>query len=208
MTYEERIEVLKETAMRKDILIFPEIRAVFAYLCSAATDYHDAANVNSVRLISEFTGLTKYRVRKVINCLRDLGLVERTTCGFPAYEWSSENGKDFTESHPPVNGFGLTKKGFESATYKKADELQEAEYRRLAEMSDDMYIIEDTKVADVQPVKHGRWITWDDSGFTKCSCCNSEYYIADLQTVGDSEGFVNFCPNCGARMDLGDEKNE
>lgn len=62
--------------------------------------------------------------------------------------------------------------------------------------------------ADVQPVKHGRWITWDDSGFTKCSCCNSEYYIADLQTVGDSEGFVNFCPNCGARMGLGDEKHE
>lgn len=58
-------------------------------------------------------------------------------------------------------------------------------------------------VIDLQPVKHGRWITWDDSGFTKCSCCNSEYYIADLQTVGDSEGFVNFCPNCGARMDGG-----
>ena len=55
----------------------------------------------------------------------------------PAYECSSENGKDFTESHPPVNGFGLTKKGFESATYKKADELQEAEYRRWAEMSED-----------------------------------------------------------------------
>ena len=55
--------------------------------------------------------------------------------------------------------------------------------------------------ADVQPVKHGRWITWDDSGFTKCSCCNSEYYISDLQVVGNSEGFVDFCPNCGARMD-------
>ena len=54
---------------------------------------------------------------------------------------------------------------------------------------------------DVQPVKHGRWLTWDDSGFTKCSCCNSEYYIADLQEVGESEGFVEFCPNCGARMD-------
>lgn len=56
------------------------------------------------------------------------------------------------------------------------------------------------EAADVQPVKHGRWITWDDSGFTKCSCCNSEYYISDLQVVGDSEGFVDFCPNCGARM--------
>ena len=86
MTYEERNEVLKETAMRKDILIFPEIRAVFAYLCSAATDYHDAANVNSVKIISHFTGLTKYRVRQAIKALRNLGLVERTMCGFPAYE--------------------------------------------------------------------------------------------------------------------------
>ena len=72
---------------------------------------------------------------------------------------------------------------------------------RACEHQDDMDIIEDTKAADVQPVKHGRWITWDDSGFTKCSCCNSEYYISDLQVVGDSEGFVDFCPNCGARMD-------
>ena len=138
MTYEERIEVLKETAMRKDILIFPEIRAVFAYLCEAATDYHDAANVQPVRKIAEFTGLTKYRVRKVIKCLRDLGLVEKTTCGFPAYEIYTENGlTDWDESHPPVNGFGLTEKGFESATYKKADELNEAEYKRWAEMSEE-----------------------------------------------------------------------
>lgn len=137
MTYEERIEVLKETAMHKDIIIFPEIRAVFAYLCSAATDYHDAANVNSVKIISHFTGLTKYRARKAIKVLRDLGLVERTTCGFPAYEWSTESGTDYEEPHPPVNGFGLTKKGFESATYKKADELNEAEYKRWAEMSEE-----------------------------------------------------------------------
>lgn len=74
------------------------------------------------------------------------------------------------------------------------------------EYDDVLKIICAMAAADVQPVKHGRWIAWDDSGFTKCSCCNSEYYIADLQTVGDSEGFVNFCPNCGTRMDLGDEK--
>lgn len=65
----------------------------------------------------------------------------------------------------------------------------------------DIDVIKNAPAADVQPVKHGRWITWDDSGFTKCSCCNSEYYISDLQVVGDSEGFVDFCPNCGARMD-------
>lgn len=62
-------------------------------------------------------------------------------------------------------------------------------------------ILKPVKSADVQPVRRGQWLTWDDSGFTKCSCCNSEYYIADLQEVGDSEGFVEFCPNCGAKMD-------
>lgn len=79
------------------------------------------------------------------------------------------------------------------------DKTTEELYHDLCEL------VDDEPTADVQPVKHGRWITWDDSGFTKCSCCNSEYYISDLQTVGDSEGFVNFCPNCGARMD-GDSK--
>lgn len=136
MTYEERIAALEEVAMREDIIIFPEIRKVFAYLCDAATDYHDAANVHPVRIIAEFTKLTKYRVRKVIKVLRELGLVERTTCGFPAYEWSSENGTDFEEAHPPVNGFGLTEKGFESATYKKAEYLMNEEYRKMAEMTE------------------------------------------------------------------------
>lgn len=81
-------------------------------------------------------------------------------------------------------------------------EYRDAEMVINAIINRKVVVVEDTGLtADVQPVKHGRWITWDDSGFTKCSCCNSEYYIADLQTVGDSEGFVNFCPNCGARMD-------
>ena len=135
MSYEERIEVLKETANFKDNLIFSEVCVVFAYLCSAATDYHAAANVNSVNTISHFTGLSKYMVRKVIKILCGFGLVQKTTCGFPGYEWNTENGIDYEEPHPPVNGFGLSKKGFESATYKKADELNEAEYKRWAEMS-------------------------------------------------------------------------
>lgn len=79
------------------------------------------------------------------------------------------------------------------------DKLFDADMRKVT-FGIDVYV-ENMPAADVQPVKHGRWITWDDSGFTKCSCCNSEYYISDLQVVGDSEGFVDFCPNCGARMD-------
>ena len=136
MTYEERIKILKETAMRKDYLLISEIRDVFAYLCYSATDYHDAANVNSVKIISHFTGLTNYMVRKVIKVLRDFWLVEKTRCGFSGYECCTENGTDFEEPHPPINGFGLTKQGFESATYKKAEELNEAEYKRWADISE------------------------------------------------------------------------
>jgi hypothetical protein len=137
MTYEERIAVLEEVAMQEDTIKFSEIKKVFVYLCDAATDYHEAANVQPVRIIAERTGLTKYRVRKIINYLRDLGLVERTTCGFPSWETYTENGLvDWDEAHPPANGFGLTKKGFESATYKKADYLLNEEYRKMAEMTE------------------------------------------------------------------------
>lgn len=54
-------------------------------------------------------------------------------------------------------------------------------------------VIESFPSADVQPVKHGRWICHDDEllGFTtECSVCHVE---------GCLDGY--YCPNCGARMD-------
>ena len=45
--------------------------------------------------------------------------------------------------------------------------------------------------ADVAPIKHGRWDC--DMGGAWCSVCG-EY----------SEGEWNYCPNCGAKMDLED----
>lgn len=60
------------------------------------------------------------------------------------------------------------------------------------------------KAADVQPVKSGRWESSQrtiETGTVYCSNCAIEYYISDLQTVGDCNGIVNYCPNCGARMD-------
>lgn len=62
--------------------------------------------------------------------------------------------------------------------------------------------------ADVQPVKHGRWESSQrtiETGTVYCSNCAIEYYISDLQTVGDCNGIVHYCPNCGARMDGGNE---
>lgn len=51
--------------------------------------------------------------------------------------------------------------------------------------------------ADVQPVKHGKW-----NGYT-CSECN---VCADYFVSGDFyfDEKPNFCPNCGAQMNLKD----
>lgn len=58
--------------------------------------------------------------------------------------------------------------------------------------------------ANVQPVEHGRWESSQrtiETGTVYCSNCAIEYYISDLQTVGDCNGIVHYCPNCGAKMD-------
>ena len=59
---------------------------------------------------------------------------------------------------------------------------------------------------EAEPVKHGRWIQSDaldyidPNGVTHihgmCSCCKRIY------NFGDMTRRYNFCPNCGARMDL------
>ena len=137
MTYEEKIVVLTETA-KEDGVDSEEGRKVFAKLCFYATDWQDIANVTPTRILMQTLGYTKYRISKELSILKKLGLVERTTCGFPAYEIYTENGLiDCDESHPPINGFGLTTKGFESTTYKKAINFLDEEYRRLAELTEE-----------------------------------------------------------------------
>ena len=44
--------------------------------------------------------------------------------------------------------------------------------------------------ADVQPIRHGRWI--NDGDCMLCSCCN---YAYNSWFMGS-----NYCPNCGADM--------
>jgi hypothetical protein len=60
--------------------------------------------------------------------------------------------------------------------------------------------IKDIKTADVQPIRHGRWIYkgtvngWDEMA---CSCCDGAFSTQDREQILDWE----FCPHCGARMD-------
>lgn len=75
--------------------------------------------------------------------------------------------------------------------------LPKIQYReRTYGCSHKMYskIIKDTPTADVRPERHGEWLHCDD-GLCECSECG--------EVAGDN--FYKFCPNCGAKMDGGDE---
>lgn len=63
---------------------------------------------------------------------------------------------------------------------------------------------DDIRAADVQAVKHGYWeeITdyggWGDTHY-RCSVCGEEWY---LENGKPKDNNMNFCPRCGARMEM------
>ncbi len=64
-------------------------------------------------------------------------------------------------------------------------------------------VIEVFPTEDFVPVKHGHWEYDKHFRFAECSECEAEFYICDLEEIS-GDGFINFCPNCGAKMDGGD----
>lgn len=63
-------------------------------------------------------------------------------------------------------------------------------------------ITEFATFADVQPMKHGRWIAEnrDSRGYADCyTCTNCNCYSYTYTLMKDCE--YEYCPNCGARMD-------
>ena len=82
-------------------------------------------------------------------------------------------------------------------------------YAHAGESIDADVVISDIKgmkAADVAPVVHGRWIhsRYEDCSeqfeLVKCSQCNHEAYAMAFYVRGG-----NYCPNCGAKMDGGNE---
>ena len=61
--------------------------------------------------------------------------------------------------------------------------------------------IMDIPAADVAPVRHGRWVEKEKYTFGimyDCSLCENR--------ILDNGHPWNYCPNCGAKMDLEEEK--
>jgi hypothetical protein len=57
--------------------------------------------------------------------------------------------------------------------------------------------------ADVVPEKHGHWEYDKHFRFARCSECEAEFYICDLEEISGGN-LVKYCPTCGAKMDGGD----
>lgn len=60
--------------------------------------------------------------------------------------------------------------------------------------------IESMPAADVVPVRHGKWLKEKCRGLAyKCSACGN---CLDFRGVNAGRGDANFCPHCGAQMEL------
>ena len=68
---------------------------------------------------------------------------------------------------------------------------------RACGTGDAIDIIDDFPAADVDQMRHGRWI-YDHWCEFKCSVCG------EFSNSKPYRGKENYCPNCGAKMDGGD----
>lgn len=64
-------------------------------------------------------------------------------------------------------------------------------------------MVHSAKAADVAPVRHGRWVVHIDSVVApfKLKCSECDWFTIDLSIVEK----YKYCPNCGAKMDGGDD---
>ena len=67
----------------------------------------------------------------------------------------------------------------------------------------DIKLIDEIPAADVAPVVHGQWEK--QSGLYSCSECGKTRPY-DVQADAIEYWACNYCPNCGCRMDGGDDE--
>lgn len=83
-----------------------------------------------------------------------------------------------------------------------SDEREPCRYRFTGCM--EYYNIFDLAAADARPMVHGQWNEkcpdyLDGDSIYVCSVCGETW---DLEAGTPKENNMNFCPNCGAKMDL------
>ena len=84
-------------------------------------------------LKDKHSDVTKYRLRSCLKELMSEGLVEYRSVGMPAVEAGYEYVELVCEAGPPVNGYALTKAGFELDICKKLETESNEFFRKLCE---------------------------------------------------------------------------
>ena len=82
------------------------------------------------------------------------------------------------------------------AEYIEREALRDALYDADAITMSGVKILNQFPVADVTPVRHGRWVEKEKYTFGimyDCSLCENR--------ILDNGHSWNYCPNCGAKMD-------
>lgn len=68
------------------------------------------------------------------------------------------------------------------------------------------HMVQAIPAADVQPVRHGRWVEttqpmgWDDVTCAECSECGEDF-VLDEWGMEDIKNLMHYCPNCGCAME-------
>lgn len=89
-------------------------------ICSYMTMYAPDKTVITTNNLVKLTGYTRYAVKKALKALIEDGIVEYTSQGCPAIVSYGEVAELVCEARPPINGYTMTKKGFETQEWKKA----------------------------------------------------------------------------------------
>ena len=69
-------------------------------------------------------------------------------------------------------------------------------------------IIRSAPVADAEPLTHGRWLTWEEKFPDKSSRKKNGLGVFCAICGNHADSQFDYCPNCGARMDLEESKDE
>lgn len=102
---------------------------------------------------------------------------------------------EYIEKWPIVNRLIDIENEFQQ--YKPFHGFEHAMYRKICEAE---IAIGKTQAADVAPVRHGRWLTWEEQfpGSTPKKQSGLGVFCDKCHSHADNR--TDYCPNCGAKM--------